>query len=568
MLVLATLGWRQVRRYEAAALLLAETGQAVIRTLGLTAEALSTADPEALGQVYARDFVAGERSIWALAEPLVEDGVEVSEWRPSAGAAGAAGGEWPDRMLAALPPLVEVELSKLKLALLERYDSASATAKAVLWMRGVGPDGERVESQARLRLGLRRRGELFVITSQELIEGRTVRGRGVGFTDVAAEAGLDFRARRNPLFSTPEWTPHTFGIVRYAHAGVSTGDYDGDGWYDVFFANGEHPALYRNLGGRFVETTAAAGIDPDLIGVATALFVDLDDDGDRDLFLGRITGDNLLYRNDGDGSFTDVSAEAGLGGRFVTGAAAADYDRDGDLDLYVTRYLDPRKDLPTTLFYTRNSQGNSLLRNDGGLRFTDVTESAGVREGGLSLGSSFADVDADGDLDLYVANDFGRNALLRNEGDGTFTDVSHHSDAWDLGYGMSTSFGDVDADGDLDLYVSNVHSGQRWYGQAATLYGYLLNSVRQGTIFEDLPLYRELYSYLGADWKEAGDEVISGNSLLLNDGGGSFREVGEIAGADPFGWYWGSTMLDYDNDGDLDIYAANGWISGRVYDDL
>ncbi len=305
----------------------------------------------------------------------------------------------------------------------------------------------------------------------------------------------------------------------------------------------------------------------DLHGINVALFVDLDNDGDLDLFLGRFTGANLLYRNDGDGTFTDVSAGTDLGKHFVVVATAGDYDNDGDLDLYLGRYLDPRINLPTTLFYTRNSEGNSLLRNDGGLRFTDVTAEAGVRDGGLSLGVTWGDYDEDGDVDLYVANDFGRNALLRNEGDGTFSDVAAESDAVDFGFGMSASFGDVDNDGDLDLYVSNVHSGQRWYGQATTLYQYLINSIKLGTIREDLPIYREIFSYTGADWAAYGDSFVKGNSLLLNDGG-RFTDVAEKAGVNPFGWYWGSTFFDYDNDGRLDIYAANGWITGKTHDDL
>ena len=156
---------------------------------------------------------------------------------------------------------------------------------------------------------------------------------------------------------------------------------------------------------------------------------------------------------------------------------------------------------------------------------------------------------------------------MRNEGDGTFSDVAAESDAIDFGFGMSASFGDVDNDGDLDLYVSNVHSGQRWYGQATTLYQYLINSIKLGTIREDLPTYREIFRYTGADWAAYGDNFVKGNSLLLNDGG-RFTDVAEIAGANPFGWYWSSTFFDYDNDGRLDIYAANGWITGKSHDDL
>jgi hypothetical protein len=303
------------------------------------------------------------------------------------------------------------------------------------------------------------------------------------------------------------------------------------------------------------------------------IFADFDNDGDKDLFLGCANSPNRLYRNNGPNTekfytFTDVTEGAGLSGYFTTVAAAADYDNDGRLDLYFGRYLDPRKSLPDTLFYTRNSEGNTLVHNDGNLRFTDVTAKAGVRDGGLTLGTAWGDYDEDGDQDLYVVNDFGRKTLFRNDGDGHFSDVSVETNTLDIGYGMSSTFGDIDNDGDLDIYVSNVHSGQRWYGQAATLNQYLITSVKQGTIFEDFSLYKEIRGFAGDDWNAFGQRVIKGNSLLVNDGKGHFTDVSESARTNPFGWYWSSTMFDYDNDGRQDIYAVNGWISGKKKDDL
>ena len=159
--------------------------------------------------------------------------------------------------------------------------------------------------------------------------------------------------------------------------------------------------------------------------------------------------------------------------------------------------------------------------------------------------------------------------MLHNNGNGTFTDVSKESGAFDPGYGMSATMGDINNDGNLDIYVSDVHSGQRWYGQAATLYQYLLTSVRQGTIYEDFPVYKEIDQTVGGtDWSLYGDKTVKGNALYLNDGHGKFKDVSEASRANPFGWYWSSTMFDYDNDGRQDIYAVNGWITGKKKDDL
>ena len=115
---------------------------------------------------------------------------------------------------------------------------------------------------------------------------------------------------------------------------------------------------------------------------------------------------------------------------------------------------------------------------------------------------------------------------------------SRETGALDFGYSMSAFFGDINNDGHLDVYVSKVHSGQRWYGHSPSLQKYLLTSIREGTIREDFPIYRELYGLIGSEWHTLGEKWIRGNSLLLNDGTGRFRDVAEEARANPFGWYW------------------------------
>ncbi len=587
LLLLAAVLWAgaQARRINNEAEILAATGTDAIKMLKAYAEGIQHKDVESLLEHYAQDYSNPAQGFWEQVTRNERDGVRLSDWR-SGTPREFSKAEIEEQLQQFLASFTTLEMAKLKLTAVEeiRPEEGTAVLRSVLWVRGQDLESRTFETQATLRFWVQRHGETLLIHRQELLSGETVSGDRRGFSEIARASGIDFVAQQNPLFSTPEWTPEKFGILRYGPAGVSAADYDGDGWDDLFFADGRAPRLYRNLGGsqssplRFEDVTVQVGLPQEEFGVNIGLFVDFDNDGDLDLFESRFMAGGLLYRNDGPGAdgytvFTDVSASANLGRGFVTVAAAADYDLDGDVDLYLGRYLDPRKELPTTLFYTRNGQGNSLLRNDGDLTFTDVTASAGVREGGLTLGVAWGDYDRDGDPDLYVANDFGRNALLRNEGKGEdgivrFSDVSQEAGALDFGFGMSASWGDPDNDGDLDIYVSNVHSGQRWYGQAITLYHYLFNSVRQGTIGQDLATFREIYRYAGADWSDYGDSMVNGNSLLINDGAGHFTEVPEATRTNPFGWYWGSTFLDYDNDGRQDLYAANGWISGRTYDDL
>jgi len=566
LVVLFFLAQSKMAQVEADALRLAETGRDAIALLKEHAAGLQEGNLDRVLDCYTADFLDPAAGDWTEALRSDRDGIRIYDWQPQDADPGDR--ETLRRAFGALTAgSPTVEFAKFKLDRVEAVgdDGEDTSVRAFLWLRGER-DGQAFESQALFRLGLTRGDGGFKIHRQTLVRGTTVVGSRQGFTDVAEAVGIAFEAHKNPAFETPEWNPERFAILPYGSGGVSTADYDNDGWYDLFFADGADARLYRNQGGTFTDVTAQVGL-PTGNHVSVGLFADFDNDGDRDLFLGRFTAPPSLYRNEG-GHFTEVTGDLEGLAPFVTVATAGDYDQDGDLDLYVGRYLDPRVALPTTLFYTRNSQGNTLLRNDGDFHFTDVTAEAGVREGGLTLGVTWGDYDRDGDPDLYVANDFGRNALFRNEGDGTFADVSEATGTLDFGYGMSADFGDPDNDGDLDLYVSNVHSGQRWYGQATTLYQYILNSVRQGTAIEDFPIYREIFGYAGAAWRDYGDRMVKGNSLLLNHDGERFTEVAEAGNANPFGWYWGSNFFDYDNDGREDIYAANGWISAPSHDDL
>jgi hypothetical protein len=566
---LALVGKVYLDRVEARAMRLAQTGTSLNSFLKGYVDFLQARDIPALLSLYDENYADDRDGLWDEQLESNRDDVQVYSWTAKVSGPFSRDGlrrqaQWHlDRVGA-------IESGKFPISSIESMgEDGSAVIRAVLWLRASTPERKARESWTTLRLRLRPEGPTWKITGQQLVDGQTVIGDRRGFSDITGESGITFESGHNPMLNEPEWFPKKFGIMKYATAGVTAADYDNDGWCDIFFCDGANPLLYRNnRNGTFEDVTTAAGLPGDLKAVHVALFVDLDNDGDRDLFLGRSTGLNYLFRNNGEGTFTDVSETATLGGFWVATASAADYDNDGKVDLYLGRYLDPRKNLPSTNFYTRNGEGNSLLHNEGGLRFRDVTQSAGVREGGLSLGLCWGDYDRDGYQDVFVANDFGRSVLFHNNRNGTFTDVSTQTGAFYLGYGMSASFADIDNDGDLDIYIAGVHSGQRWFGNAVTLQRYFFTSLQEGTIVDDFPLYRELLGLIGSDWKKLGERVIRGNALILNNGDGTFTDATEQSGTNPHGWYWGCQIADLDHDGLQDIYASNGWITGKSHEDL
>ena len=191
--------------------------------------------------------------------------------------------------------------------------------------------------------------------------------------------------------------------------GVAFGDYNNDGFLDLYIPNGEQTRLYQNSGdGRFVDVVQSAGVQGEAGGV---IWGDYDNDGFLDLFVNPWEFPEILYHNNGDGTFTDVTKQAGIGDEKTGGPTAfVDYDSDGNLDLYVGNYT--------------AEGGNVLYRNNGDGTFSDVTAQTGLQNFGVTLGLCFFDFDNDNDSDLYVANDFGRDYLYRNRGDGTYEDIS------------------------------------------------------------------------------------------------------------------------------------------------
>ncbi len=346
------------------------------------------------------------------------------------------------------------------------------------------------------------------------------------------------------------------GVDVYGNNGIAVGDIDNDGWDDLYLCQpaGLPNRLYRNRGdGTFEDVTDAAGVGV-LDNTPCALFADFDNDGRQELLVVRANGP-LLFRNEGTGRFRlqpDAFRFAQPPQGTFTGAAAADYDRDGLLDVYFCLYsyyqgLDQYR-FPTPYDDAENGPPNFLLRNHGDGTFRDVTAASGLNQNNhrYSFACAWGDYNDDGWPDLFVANDFGKKNLYRNNGDGTFTDVAPPAGAEDVGAGMSVCWFDYDNDGRQDLYVANMWS-------AAGLRVTAQPEFMPGAPAETRQRYRK---------------HASGNSLLHNEAGRGFRDATVAAGVDRGRWAWSSDAWDFDHDGYPDLYIANGMISGPDHRDL
>ena len=433
-----------------------------------------------------------------------------------------------------------------------------------------------------------------LLTDSEVANMRVV-GESPGFRKLDLEAaglvdrdGQVYLHQRDPLLDPErEDVELKFAVIQHAGAGLSACDYDGDGWVDLFFCDGVECRLFRNLGlddgmPKFRNVTETAGLAG--IGRAhSAIFADFNNDGIKDLFVSRYEARCLVYlgrsrtsrsvgeRNDDEIIFEEKSAEMGL--NLIEPCVSAcflDYDRDGFIDIYIAVNGDAKTEIPRIPFFARNGKANRLLRNIGGTKFEDVTESAQVGDTGWSLAVACGDIDADGWVDLVVANDFGRKNIYRNRGDGTFHECAKESGTLDFSGGMGIAIGDLDGDERMDLYTSNIYSNQRWLGEEKALLQFSRNLVRSKWLFKDFGEFMDIYAITDGNWRSLGKMAGEGNSLFLNRGEGKdwkFDEARESC-TNRAGWGWGVALADVDNDTDLDIYAANGWITGKKADDL
>jgi Flp pilus assembly protein TadD/peroxiredoxin len=377
---------------------------------------------------------------------------------------------------------------------------------------------------------------------------------GRGFIEVTAQAlGQTESYKRQLLRGIDEWRTvldGACGIDVYGNCGLAVGDADNDGFDDLYVCQpaGLPNRLYRNRGdGTFEDVTEKAGVGV-LDATACALFADFENKGLQDLLVVCSSGP-LLFLNQGNGKFSikrDAFQFARAPQGTFTHAAIADYDGDGRLDVYFCLYsyylgLD-QYHYPVPYFDARNGPPNFLFHNEGNARFQDRTEAAGlnVENDRYSFACAWGECNSDGRPDLYVANDFGRNNLYRNNGDGTFSTISAEAGVDDVGAGMSACWFDFDNDGRQDIYIADMWSpaGMRVSEQ------------------------KNFHEKAGENIRSLYRQHARGNALYQNQGDGKFQNVSQRTGVDMGRWAWSSDAWDFDHDGYADLYIANGYISG------
>ncbi len=392
------------------------------------------------------------------------------------------------------------------------------------------------------------------------LEDTESRAAGPVFVDITGRAlGAELSYHQQMVFGADYWRTVLDGASRidvYGNNGIAVGDIDGDGFDDVYVCqpSGIPNRLYRNRGdGSFEDVTERAGVDV-LDSTACAVFADLRNSGHQDLIVVCVDGP-LLFLNDGTGRFqlkSDAFTFAQPPQGTFTGAALADYDGDGYLDIYFclySYYLGLNQyQYPLPYHDANNGPPNFLMHNQGGGTFADVTVASGmnVNNNRYTFTCGWVDFNRDGRPDLYVVNDFGRKNLYRNNGDGTFTDVACEAGVEDVGAGMSVCWFDHDNDGHQDLYVADMWSAA---GKRVS---------EQDVFLKDAP----------SDVRALLRKHAGGNSLFHNKGDGHFSDRVAVAGVQMGRWSWSSDAWDFDHDGYPDIYIANGMISGPGRRDL
>ncbi len=434
---------------------------------------------------------------------------------------------------------------------IERVDRSVTppTAELEIAVEGIGPDGERRSV---------RQTKIVTLTHQPPASWRMLEDRAepalvlprpaTYFADETTARGLWFR-HESAKVPDPNGEPRRF----IYGSGVAVFDADGDDWSDVLLIAGNTIELFLNRRGSFVQVSSSWGFGQAYDRVLTAVLpFDFDNDGRRDLFVAAEQGPPLLFRNLGQ-RFAPVDAGIATSERTI-GAVAADFDGDGWLDLFLANHENVFWEAPDPPGSARNARPDQLFLNNRDGTFRDFTEQAGVGNRGWSLSPVAADYDLDGDVDLFVGNDFGLDVLYRNDGNARFEEVSAASGVDKPVASMSADWGDFDGDGDFDLFIAGMRSGSGWVLEVPEF------RVDRVPRIVDV-LFRPYVREVVRSW-------FRGNRLYENQGDGTFVEISADSGAADSNWGWGTVWLDFDNDGRLDIYGANGFISGPSEADI
>lgn len=435
---------------------------------------------------------------------------------------------------------VQLEMKLLELAPVRREDlNGPWRGNANLRFFGRFPGGRPAEIFLKLAIDFARIGDVDVIAtdpgwiqSMRVIEGYEAYAEHDLFAEVGKERGIDAALLwdnwKNPVEK-----------ATVVSGGVYLADVDGDGWDDVLITDINGVFLFKQTAdGRFIETAEKSGLPHKLHSVVNAVFGDFDQDGWPDLII-----DNRVFRNTGGGRFEEITRQCNL--RFgnltyLIGYTVGDFDKDGKLDIYVTRSYGPQGR------YGKNSwidgpggPGNQLWRNLGNWKFEDVSDRANARAGRRScFTASWLDANNDGWPDLYVINEFGGGILLVNNGKGAFTEQPLiPNDVGDFG-SMGLAVADINNDGNIEVYAANMYSksGRRIVGNLAA-------DAYEPAVMAKMKRF------------------FPGSEMYRNLGGLKFEKAGDPLHVRAVGWAYGPTFFDANNDGFLDIYATSGFAS-------
>jgi len=529
----------------------------IMRLLGEWSEALKSSPPDLAVVAKFLDASIEAGSLIPTQEKTLRSGNGIDVFRRSFSANAVASRErFLQEMKNYLAPISRLETAEFEIVGIQETSGSSPGVHIDIRYDLVGTRADMVREEC---IGIwktewtRDDSNAWRVIRWAASEENLSRTRGTVFIDITTHALGQTESYRNQMVHGVDYWRTVLdgacGIDVYGNNGLAMGDFDGDGLEDFYVCQpaGLPNRLYRNRGdGTFEDVTETAGVGV-LDSTACALFADFENKGLQDLLVVCGSGP-LLFLNQGNGTyslkrkaFQFVQPPQGT----FTHAAIADYDGDGRLDIYFCLYsyyagLDQYR-YPAPYFDARNGPPNFLLHNEGNATFQDRTEATGlnVDNDRYTFACAWGDYNDDGLPDLYVANDFGRNNLYRNNGGGKFTAVSAEAGVEDVGAGMSATWFDFDNDGKPDIY-----SAAMWSAAG-------IRVSEQERFHEKEPEgVRTLYR-----------RHARGNSLYRNQGNGKFQNVSNETGVEMGRWAWCSDAWDFDQDGYLDLYIANGYVS-------